>query len=201
MPILNTRWPEGLAPDRCHFGRSRNDILSISPYTRQEHLIKRGRPLWKTSLSWSVHTKALEAELRYYLDELEGFAGAVYLWDFASRQNTTSLASPTYTCVASAASFAITGLPVSATIAVRGDYMQAGRRLYVLTQNLVSDASGNGTAVPTTLPLDTAATSVRFVRAACEMRLASQQWDTERSAGDGFMRVSAEFVETVEDFV
>lgn len=43
-----------------------------------------GRPLWKADLSWSMPNGDNLAELRYWLESLEGYSGSVQLWNFAA---------------------------------------------------------------------------------------------------------------------
>lgn len=82
MPIVNERWPRDLCPEACRYGRSRNDHLQESPRTRNTSVIRQGRPLWTATVSWSLPNGDRLAELRYWLESLDGFAGSVQVWDF-----------------------------------------------------------------------------------------------------------------------
>jgi hypothetical protein len=84
MTILNARWPRDLSPETCIFGRSRNDVAQESPRSRLRTVIRQGRPLWHAECSWSLPNTDRLAQLRYWLDGLEGYSGAVQIWDFAS---------------------------------------------------------------------------------------------------------------------
>lgn len=84
MAIINQRWPRDLCPETCTFGRSRNDIRQVSVRTRKATTIRQGRPLWRAECSWSLPNTNKLAKLRYWLEQLDGFAGSVQLWDFAS---------------------------------------------------------------------------------------------------------------------
>lgn len=83
MSVLTVaqRWPSEVCPETCEFGRSRNDILQRSSTSRQEFVVRRGRPLWTATLTWDL-TITRERTLRYWLDTLQGHRGSVILWDF-----------------------------------------------------------------------------------------------------------------------
>lgn len=85
MTIINQRWPRDICPQACTFGRTRNDILQRSPRTQQRSVIRTGgRPLWSAQCTWMLPNSDRLAKLRYWLEELDGFAGSAQLWDFAS---------------------------------------------------------------------------------------------------------------------
>jgi hypothetical protein len=236
MTILNTRWPRVLAPETCVFGRSRNDIAQESPRSRQRNYIRQGRPLWSAECTWSAPNTDRIAQLRWWLDGLEGYSGSVQIWDFASWRPdglplaTTSGESPRIfwthlgnrapfnwagmpshwqldvTVPASAASagatsIVVTGLAANALAAIQGQYVQIGRRLYLVDQGATANGAGSATIQLSTPLLAAIAggTLVRFAEAACEMELVSQSWSSSARAGDGFMSVSASFRETVMD--
>jgi hypothetical protein len=101
-----------------------------------------------------------------------------------------------------ATSIALKGLAASQPAAVQGQPLQIGRRLYLAGADVTADGSGNATITLTTPLLAAAAVDdvARLAEAACEMRLAEQQWSEEASAG-GLVNVSASFIETVTDFI
>jgi hypothetical protein len=82
--FVNVRWPTAIRPTSCTFGKSRNDVAQESPRTRKRTFIQRGRPLYYADLTWRYPQTSKLAHLRYYLDKLEGFAGSVQIWNFAS---------------------------------------------------------------------------------------------------------------------
>lgn len=82
--FVNVRWPTAIRPTSCTFGKSRNDIAQESPRTRKRTFIQRGRPLYYAELTWRYPQTSKLAHLRYFLDRLEGFAGSVQIWNFAS---------------------------------------------------------------------------------------------------------------------
>lgn len=239
MALINVRWPSDLTPETCEFGRSRNDILQLSPRTRKEKVIRQGRPLWAARVSWSMPNTQRLAKLRFYLEGLDGYAGSVQLWDFSSPYPfgldlatltgaeqvrlrwTNTGTSPLWTwaglpshwtpgntvllaqsLAVGATTFQIYGLEPSKLATVQGQYIQIGRRLYVVTGNATSSASGVAAVTIQTPLLAAAAVNdpVRLVEAGCEMRLAAQEWKADAGAGQGLVRVSASFIETVEDF-
>lgn len=238
MAIINERWPRDLAPETCVFGRSRNDVLQLSPVTRVSTVLRQGRPLWSAQLSWNLPNGDSLAKLRYYLELLDGFAGSVQIWNFASPypyglrlatndgeaerifwsylgnvapwswtgfpthwalDSTVLLAAD---AAAGATSISLTGLDPEKLVCVKGQYIQIGRRIYLCT-DIVSSSVGGTATIPIAPALMAAATTgaaVRLVEAACEMRLAGQDFDESASAGEGLSRISASFVETVQDF-
>lgn len=239
MALINVRWPSDLTPETCEFGRSRNDILQLSPRTRKEKVIRQGRPLWAARVSWSMPNTQRLAKLRYYLEGLDGYSGSVQLWDFSSPYPfgldlatltgtekvrlrwTNSGASPLWTwaglpshwvpgntvqlgqnVAAGDTTFNLQGLEASKLAAVQGQYIQIGRRLYVVTDNATSNGSGVVTITIQTPLLASGSTGdvVRLVEAGCEMRLAAQDWQADAGAGQGLVRVSASFIETFQDF-
>lgn len=238
MAIINQRWPRELCPTSCVFGRSRNDVLQRSPRTRQTHVISQGRPLWAADCTWSLPNTEKLAKLRYWLESLEGFAGSVQVWNFASpfpqgvyASNSPSTpkklvwlhlgqpyvfgafngpshwqydATAEMTAAASAGDteIAIAGLQASSPAVLQGQYVQVGRRLYVAAAVSVADGSGEASITLASPLISDAADGeiVRLVEAACEMRLAEQSFDESASGGQGYVSVSARFIETVEDF-
>jgi hypothetical protein len=87
-------------------------------------------------------------------------------------------------------------------VCLQGQYVQIGRRLYLVTADASSNVSGAATITitPGLISAGAANDEVRFVEAACEMRLERQEWDFSGGYRQGVVRVSASFVETVEDF-
>lgn len=87
-------------------------------------------------------------------------------------------------------------------VTIPGQYIQIGRRLYVADTEVTSDASGNATIELTTPLIEDISDgeTVRLVEAACEMRLATQNFTESANSQDGFRTVSAPFIETVKDF-
>jgi hypothetical protein len=215
MTILNQRWPNDLIPEACQFGRSRNDQLQVSPRTRETHVIRMGRPLWSAELSWTMPSGNTLAKLRYWLEELDGFAGSVQIWNFAAPHpmpiGTTAL--PTHWQAGStvqiaagasinATSVALKGLQASQPAVKQGQPIQIGRRIYIAAADVNADGSGNATVGLTGGLLAAAVTNdiVRLRDAACEMRLAEQSFTEETEAQTGWTRIRASFVETVTDF-
>jgi hypothetical protein len=207
--------------------------LHISPRTRHTQIIQKGRPLWQAQLTWTLPNTDKLADLRYYLEALDGYAGNVQIWDFASpypygalsaangpariywfnettQETWVSGASPYFwkngTPAPLAAAVAVgamtitfSGLPATALLCVRGQYIQIGKRLY-LSAGRVTVASNGTATVPLVYPIIEAAAvgaGVSFVNAACEMRLENQNWQSAGRAGDGLVTVSASFIETV----
>lgn len=101
-----------------------------------------------------------------------------------------------------ATSIIVGGFPAGAVAAIQGQPIQIGRRRYVVAQDTVANASGEAsiTILGGLFNASSAGELVRMGFAACEMQLASQDYSGSASAGDGFIRVSASFIETVEDF-
>lgn len=227
MTLINHRWPSDLAPSRCQWGRTRNDMLGVSPRSRQEHVIKQSRPLWTCSLSWDLTRGVDEARLRYLLEGLEGYAGSVQLWDWGALGNAAAPAglmwtnlgvdyawthygiisqwqgAATYLANGTAGNVAvlISGLTPSVPAILQGGYLQIDRRLYIADNAYSANGAGVATIGITTPLLKTYinATS-RLVEAGCEMRMVKQDWQAARSAGASLSSVTAEFVETVEDY-
>jgi len=98
-----------------------------------------------------------------------------------------------------ASTLTFAGLQAGALLCLQGQYVQVGRRLYLAAAS--TTVAGDGTATVTLAsPLIEAASAgeaVRFNESACEMRLASQDWDASSSAGEGLVSVSATFIEVV----
>lgn len=103
--------------------------------------------------------------------------------------------------VAGSLSVEVYGLASSSRIALSGDYIQIGRRLYLLTQDLVSNSGGVAMAYLDWPLLSDVATAdpVLLDQAACEM-IMQGEWTGSRSSGDSFTEFSAEFIETQTDF-
>lgn len=81
VAIVAKRWPIDLLPSQCKWGMSHNDQLFVSPDSRRESVIRRGRPLWTASVTW----ERFEGEINRLYDILHGiggFRGSVILWDF-----------------------------------------------------------------------------------------------------------------------
>lgn len=239
MTLINARWPRTLCPETCKFARVRNDVLQTAPASLQTTVIRRGRPLWGAELSWSLANTERLAQLRYWLESLDGYSGSVQIWDFTSpwpygltlattadieykrllwvngavrppwtwaglpyQWTLDSTITVSANVAAGATSVSFSGLTPSTIAAVQGQYIQIGRRLYIVAQGATSDGSGNVT-ITLTSPLLAAATAgdtARLVEAACEMRLANQNFDAQSRAGDGLVIVTASFLETVTDF-
>lgn len=109
---------------------------------------------------------------------------------------------PASAAAAGATSINLTGLAANTLAAVQGQYIQIGRRLYLVAATVSTDGTGAAT-ITLAQPLLAAVSGgdpVRLVEAACEMRLASQEWDSRSRAGDGLTVVSAKFIETSQDF-
>jgi hypothetical protein len=125
------------------------------------------------------------------------FGGAATLWSFGGAGAKLAAGAG-----AGATSFTVTGFAAGIVAAIQGQAIQIGRRRYVVAADAVTD--GAGTATITILGgLITAAAAndvVRMQYAACEMQLAAPDYDNSATAADGFIRVSAQFTETVEDF-
>lgn len=102
---------------------------------------------------------------------------------------------------AGATSIPLSGLTPSGLVCVQGQYIQIGRRLYLCADGATADGSGNATVTILPALIDAApiGTEVRFAEAACEMQLAEQSFGASASAGEGFISVSATFVESVTD--
>jgi hypothetical protein len=102
---------------------------------------------------------------------------------------------------AGATSIALTGLGANRLVCVQGQYIQIGRRLYIATATIESDASGNAnvTFSPGLVDAVSSGTAVRMAEAACEMQLAEQNFDQSGRAGDGLVSVSATFLESATD--
>lgn len=204
MAIIAQQWPTTLTPTSCRFGRTRNAELQLSPRTRKENVIQKGRPLWAASLEWRLLPAQL-SELQYWLDGLDGFGGSVMLYDFGFERNPALTYSNTATATAIAAigatSVAVSGLAIGSTIS-RGDAVQVGRRRYVVSTTVVVPGTGLATLALSTPLLSAVAVSdtLTLQNAACEMRLSNQDWSKSFSAGDGLHSVSADFIETVVDY-
>jgi hypothetical protein len=81
IPTIAFRLPDDLLPFDCEFGRDRNDQLNLSPRSRTESVIRRDRPKWKATLSWSLVPEKAK-QLQYYIDTMEGFRGSMMIWDY-----------------------------------------------------------------------------------------------------------------------
>jgi hypothetical protein len=105
--------------------------------------------------------------------------------------------------VKGATSVAIEGAADVAVIGVLGQYVQIGRRLYTLTEEVTTDSTGRATLIitPGLIGALSGGETARLVQAGCEMRLANQSWNNSSGYKNGLVVVSAEFIETVEDFV
>ena len=242
MVLVAYRWPHDLCPSECRFARSRNDELQISPRSRQETVIARGRPLWSADLVWSAPDARTLERLRWLIEGLAGYRGSVLLWDFNRIIPSGPLKvgpegisgapvqpwddgtpflepngdvtyfevdqNPTLAADASigATTIGLTGLwsdGSEATYFARaGSYVQFGRRLYLLAEDLYADAAGAATLRLVTGLIATApaGTEAIFYRAACEMHLVEQSWEASRRAGEAFSSVALKFLETVTDF-
>jgi hypothetical protein len=125
------------------------------------------------------------------------YGGSATNWSFGG--NGAKLAGAV---VAGATSFTVSGFAAGIVAAVQGQAIQIGRRRYVVAADAVTN--GAGTATVTILGGLIAAApeneTVRMRLAACEMQLAAPDYDDSATAADGFIRVSAQFIETVEDF-
>jgi hypothetical protein len=101
-----------------------------------------------------------------------------------------------------ATSISISGADASKVLCVQGQYIQVGRRLYMAAASVTADGSGNATItlVSGLLAAATSGDQVRLVEAACEMRLLDQNYQESGVAGQGMVKISASFLETVADF-
>lgn len=101
-----------------------------------------------------------------------------------------------------ATSILLTGLVPSKIAVVQGQFVQIGRRLYIADATVSSNGSGNATITLTSGLVSAVVTGdvVRLTQAGCEMRLENIDWQHTATAGDGFVGVSASFIETVTDY-
>lgn len=181
-------------------------------------------------MTWEASSGTDEARLRYLLDGIEGFRGSVDIWDFSARSNLPASAFATWTnaginyawtwfgstafwnaaaayacpagAVAGGTTLILAGLAANQPAVVQGGYVQAGRRLYLAAASATADGSGVVTITLST-PLVAsvgAGALVRLQQAGCEMRLVSQAWAADRDAENPFYSVTAQFLETVEDY-
>lgn len=188
-------------------------------------------------VSWTFANDFKLAKLRYWLENLEGYAGSVQIWNFASPYpwglnvsvgggdtklfwSYLATRSPfSYTgfpshwnyagpfpLVATAASIGATSIALksldpSKIVALQGQYIQIGRRIYIVSENVSSNGSGNATVTffPPLIAAAAVDAEVRLVEAACEMELADQNFKASARADSGLHAVSATFVETVTD--
>lgn len=199
MALSNITWPTSLQPASCDFGRVRAEVELVSPSTRRTQVIRKGQPLWRADVTWKVRAPKT-ALLRYLIDGLEGQAGGIMVPHFGLPLSAIA-ASPIVqsTTAAGATSVPTFGWPFSVRVLNENDFVQLGRRLYVVTANVDSNGSGVAT-IPLMTPLRTAAAAsspVIFIRPGCEMRLTSREWSGERSSDEGLWSLSAQFLETV----
>jgi hypothetical protein len=97
----------------------------------------------------------------------------------------------------------VKGLLPNQRVLARGDYIQVGKRLYLVDDDAISTPSGHATVTLMT-PLISQANSgseIRLYRAACEMSLANQEWGIRGQGGNPYREVTLSFIETVEDAV
>lgn len=79
--VLPKRWPADLRPFSCEFGRSYNDEVHVSPRSRYETVVVRGRPLWTCQMSFQRIHYVDQHHLRQLLEGL-GRQNAIEVWDF-----------------------------------------------------------------------------------------------------------------------
>jgi hypothetical protein len=127
--------------------------------------------------------------------------GSTFSWSNGTGTNIFTYALTPTLIPAGSTLVPLMSMPPSATLLKRGEYIQFGRRLYLLKSDLVADSEGFGSAEISTALITDAdeSTEVRVTRAGCEFRLARQSWESEREAGNPFGKFSAEFVETEYD--
>jgi hypothetical protein len=187
MALTGSTWPTTLMPASCKFGRDRQEHNLSSPHDRSRQIIRRGRPLWMAEVEWRLRPE-LVSEWRYWIDGLEGQAGNIIIWDFASDLKTT----PGTPLVKTAGSIGDTsvatkGWTASTTVLQDGGWIQFGTRLYIASGAVTSNGSGDAT-VTLSRPLLSAVSvnqTLKIVNAGCEMRLVDSQWSGSRSIGTG----------------
>lgn len=206
MPIINQKWPNTLLPVTCDFGRDRNHFEMITPRSLSPKIIVQQRPLWTCKLTWRLPLSSLP-EFRYWMDGLEGQQGSVQLWDFTQPLRTEWDGVPIAVRVAAAigaTTVSLKSFPLVAGQQIRrGEYIQFGRRLYMIDNTTAVNATtGNANAILSTPLLAAVAVNepATIPRAACEMQLMSGGWSTSFAQADGFFTASADFLETVSDY-
>lgn len=126
---------------------------NVSPFTGQEQVYFFGGQWWEGEVTFKTTKRSEAREIQAFLAKLKGRfgtflygdpdalalghqgAGGIILVNGASQTGNT---------------LTVDGMTASETIAFKGDYFQLGTgvdaRLYMFTENLVSDGSGEGTA-------------------------------------------------------
>ena len=194
-----TTWPIGIQPSHCSWSRDRTDGFLESPTTRARQIVRRGRPLWKASITWGVKPEDV-SEVRYQIESLKGGAGSVKLHDFASIILPTPAVPLLAAASVGATSISTSGWPVSTTgVVIAGQYLEVAELLYLVAATANSDGSGQATITLTTPLLAAASIGALavLIRPGCQMRIDSQDWSGARTADGALWSVNGSFVEKV----
>lgn len=145
-------WPsqKSYAPMSGSFRLRPITAASISPYTGATKAANFGQ-IWMAKLTWNNVSIDIANELQSFLDQLQGAANTVLLFDWWRKTPLpligAGLTAPLVTTAASrgATSLTLNSLTASKEIFRKGDLFGVGGYLYEVTTGLTSNSSGNGT--------------------------------------------------------
>ena len=135
------------------FRLNASTAANISPFTGQEQVYFYGGQWWEGQVTFKPSTREEIAEVQAFMAKLKGRFGTFLYGDpdalakgFMGAGGTILVDGGSQT----GNTLSVDGMTVSETIAKAGDYFQlgtgTGARLYMFTEDLVSDGSGAGTA-------------------------------------------------------
>lgn len=145
-------WPSqrDYAPMSGSFRLRPITATSVSPYTGATKAANFGQ-IWVAQFTWNNVSIDIANELQSFLDQLQGSANPVLLFDWWRKTPRAligaGLMAPLVTTAASrgATSLTLNSLTVSREIFRKGDLFGVGGYLYEVTSGLTSDSFGNGT--------------------------------------------------------
>lgn len=123
--------------------------------------------------------------------------GFLWTWtpiDYSTFSGTIAM---TGSFAAGSTSIQVTGCPASTLILIKGDLIEIDEYLYVVGNDVLTNASGVATITLTTglVVGATVASVIVLTNPGCRMRLVGGDWGLERQWDDGLFRASAQFLE------
>jgi hypothetical protein len=134
------------------FSLTSTTASSVSPFTGEEQVYFFGGQFWEGSVTFKPSTRAEIAEVQSFLAKLKGRFGT-FLYNDPDDISAVGGVGGTVTVNGASQTgntLTVDGMTPSSTIRKAGDYFSLGTglnsRLYMFTEDLVSDGAGEGTA-------------------------------------------------------
>lgn len=198
-------WPTDLVAYRCDFYLRNNTTIFESPLTRSAQRLRRLGARWICEASFHFDRQKSQ-RLDAILDQLQGAYLTTTIWDFTrtAPYNGDPGGTPRVLTAyaAGTTSISISGLPVSQTRLLAGDYIELQGYLYRITADIAANGSGVGTALLNRGLVETLSGSptsypVTLTRPRAEMRLLDDDQPRRSKHYDGLYEYSVSLTEVL----